>query len=162
MKNQFIGKLTVAVLDKMPTATLTWKNRDEHHLGLTVMVVESAINFVFANDHTFLPAAIAPDRLATTVAEIADAIHEEFQKAVDQYRKPEVLRQFAIYDHPTDYPDHWIVRTWYVTDNGIKPDPSAVLCRSVERARHHIQKERPGAILIDANDPDPNLYEVWM
>jgi hypothetical protein len=74
----------------------------------------------------------------------------------------EKLYNYAIYDHPTDHPDNWVVRRWEIGKGNVKPDMEAHLFFSIESARNYIQEACPGATLIDSTDPDPHIAEVWM
>lgn len=71
------------------------------------------------------------------------------------------LRLYAIYDHPTDHPNHWVVRRWEYHHGHDQPDAEPILCSSIEEARQHIQKLCPDAQLFNSNHPDPHLAEVW-
>lgn len=74
------------------------------------------------------------------------------------------IRMYAIYKRPQDYPNSWVLRGWEVRD-GIKepcPDLHPIVCSSRSEARGHIARLSPGATLIDSNDPDPSVEEVWM
>lgn len=67
------------------------------------------------------------------------------------------VRMVTIHDHPTDHPEHWVVRYHRILREG---DQVGVgyLVESLEQAREHVD----GMALIDANDPDPHIAEVWI
>ena len=70
---------------------------------------------------------------------------------------------WTIYDHPADYPEHWVVRMAYVSDQGVSCAASCELFRDVQQARDYIQQQAPGASCLQhaGEDPDPVIYEVW-
>jgi hypothetical protein len=72
-----------------------------------------------------------------------------------------ILSQYVIYDHPRDYPEHFVVRRWDVVSGMPEPVPcgEAVLADSLEDARNAVP---PGFNNIGrfAND-DPVILEVW-
>ncbi len=70
----------------------------------------------------------------------------------------DAMVQYAIYDHPDDYPDSFVVREWRVLPGEIQPGP-AQLANSLEEARGLIPagKER----LPDFPGDDPKIVEVW-
>lgn len=78
------------------------------------------------------------------------------------------LYQYTIYDHPTDYPDGFVVRAHAILGPG-KDDPAGVPVRPVvlgglgapdlEHARQHVPE---GLFRIDRSPDDhPNVVEVW-
>ena len=67
---------------------------------------------------------------------------------------------WIIYDHPRDYPDHWVMRVQYSTGHGILVNPMAALCGSLAEAREHVP---PGAIQIGPEPgDDPVIAGVWI
>lgn len=63
---------------------------------------------------------------------------------------------WAIYDHPKDYPNHWVVRCWY----GLVPEIGAMLCSSLEEARELVPKD---AIKLGTlPGEDPAIAETWI
>lgn len=71
------------------------------------------------------------------------------------------MRLYAIYDHPHDFPHNWIIRGWSIYSGMELPDNDVICCDSLETARQTIQRIVPGATLVDRNDPDPKIAEVW-
>jgi hypothetical protein len=65
---------------------------------------------------------------------------------------------WTIYDHPRDYPKHFVVRRWY----GLIPDGEPMLCDTLTAAREYIA-EQGGCVPIarDATD-DPVIIETWL
>lgn len=74
-----------------------------------------------------------------------------------------IKRHYAIYDHPTDFPEHWIVRGWEIREGLYEPHPDAepILLKSLAAAHLAVKKLASAARLIDREDPDPNIAEVW-
>jgi hypothetical protein len=70
-----------------------------------------------------------------------------------------VLRQFVIYDHPTDYPLGFVVREWLVTAQGPQPG-EAWTATTLEDARTHIPD---GSVNLGRTEQDDaKIAEVWM
>lgn len=71
----------------------------------------------------------------------------------------EPIRQYAVYDHPTDYPLGFVVREWLITTEGAKPG-RAWTAATLESAREVIPD---GAECLGRTDQDdPKIAEVWM
>jgi hypothetical protein len=69
------------------------------------------------------------------------------------------LKQYAIYDHPIDYPDSFVVREWLVRPGEVDVG-DARIAATLEEARAMIPA---GATLVEAGDfGDPKIIEVWM
>lgn len=70
--------------------------------------------------------------------------------------------QFVIYRNPSDFPDRFVVRRWYVVQGELQPrcDAIACVCSSLAEARKSVA---PGLTCIhrDPND-DPVICEVWL
>lgn len=73
-----------------------------------------------------------------------------------------LMVQYCIYDHPRDYPEHYVVRRWEVREGMDAPVLSldVVLASTVDEAREAIP---PGFACIGrfTND-DPVIAEVWI
>lgn len=69
------------------------------------------------------------------------------------------IRQYAIYDYPTDFPDSFVMREWLVDGDKVTPG-DARTARTLEEARALIPEgaER----LPDFSGDDPKIIEVWM
>lgn len=78
---------------------------------------------------------------------------------------------YVIYDHPKDFPNHWVVRRWTsylpvslgpgVTLLGkkAKPEPLCFPACSLEEARKVVPK---GAVQVPKEDhDDPCIAEIW-
>jgi hypothetical protein len=70
------------------------------------------------------------------------------------------ISQYAIYDHPRDYPDHFVVREWRAIDGQPVPSEDCWLAQTLEDARALIPS---GFYCIGrwAGD-DPVIVEVWI
>lgn len=63
---------------------------------------------------------------------------------------------FCIYDHPTDYPDHFVVRLW----DGEEPTNTIVLANTLEEARAAIPQGL--ARFSRTEGDDPKIVETWI
>ena len=71
-----------------------------------------------------------------------------------------ILSQYAIYDHPSDYPHNFVVRRWDVYDGFDVPVPNGnpVLAETLEGARAAVP---PGLVNIGRMPgDDPVILEV--
>ena len=73
----------------------------------------------------------------------------------------EIYLNWAIYDHPKDYPHNFVVRRWKLGDDGEPiPDQECHLADSLEEARKHIPiglhriPQQPG--------DDTVIIETWI
>lgn len=72
----------------------------------------------------------------------------------------EPLCGWTIYRHPTDYPQHYAVRQWWVSDGNVHHRDVAVLCDTLDEAREHVPS---GACCVGRDpDDDPVIYETWL
>jgi hypothetical protein len=72
----------------------------------------------------------------------------------------ETISNYAIYDHPSDYPDHFVVRVWRITDGRLDPAEECWLAKTLEDARALI----PSGLYCLGRWPedDPVIVEVWI
>ena len=75
----------------------------------------------------------------------------------------EVATHYAIYDHPKDYPDDFVVRRWRIVPGRAEPIPEKrpfALTRSLDEARQAIP---PGLVrILPAPNDDPVIVETWI
>lgn len=68
---------------------------------------------------------------------------------------PDKLPIFVVYDRPSDFPDHWVVRLW-LTD---APTTRAWTFESLEQAREALPH---GLLRVHRMDgDDPKIAETW-
>lgn len=69
----------------------------------------------------------------------------------------------TIYDHPSDFAEYWVVRSWVVGKDGATPARRAELFNDLGQAHGWIEQEYPHAVLIQPQgvDEDANVHEVW-
>jgi len=70
----------------------------------------------------------------------------------------EAMIQYAIYDHPTDYPDSFVVREWKVTGDQVEAGPAQPV-GTLEEA--HALIPDGAQLLPDFEGDDPKIIEVW-
>lgn len=69
-----------------------------------------------------------------------------------------VVRQYAIYEHPSDYPDGYVVREWRI-DSGTPVPGEARTAATLEDARGLLPA---GVEKVPVPENDPAILEVWM
>lgn len=71
------------------------------------------------------------------------------------------LRMWTIYDHPTDFPEHWVVRPGRALPNRYVPAPRAWPFDTLEQCHEFLAPFH--LTLLQRGDPDePNIAEVWL
>jgi len=70
-----------------------------------------------------------------------------------------IVEMWAIYDHPKDNPEHFVVRRWESTAKGIIPQ-EATLHDSLEEARASLPEGLWNLGRYDRDDP--KIVEVWI
>ena len=63
------------------------------------------------------------------------------------------LYQWAIYDHPKDYPDKFVVRRWKIEAGVVTPDPECHLADSLLEARLFIPDRLVRTSHMHGDDP---------
>lgn len=73
------------------------------------------------------------------------------------------MEQWVIYDHPSDFPEHYVVRCWVVSARGAGHTGEAWLRDSLDGAREVIAGNCPGGYRLPRQpDDDPVIVEVWV
>lgn len=69
------------------------------------------------------------------------------------------LTLYVIYDHPSDFPEHWVVRPQHASRSGVRLG-EAKIADSLAEARRLLP---PGLVNLGryGND-DPKILEVWV
>jgi hypothetical protein len=71
-----------------------------------------------------------------------------------------VLPMWVIYEHPSDYPEHFVVRCVHVTAGKLVFDTACTLCPTLEDARASLPE---GLLNIGRQEgDDPVIREVWL
>ena len=80
--------------------------------------------------------------------------------SMDNNPAGDTLVMCVIYDHPRDHPDHYVLRAWYVTRDGVGPAEDVVLADSLDEVRQYV----PDGLLCLArqHDDDPAIVETWL
>lgn len=70
------------------------------------------------------------------------------------------LYQFVIYKHPSDFPEHFVVRRWRIGQGGLVPDPEPLgEVDNIDDARALVPH---GLVNLGRMpDDDPIIFEVW-
>jgi hypothetical protein len=78
--------------------------------------------------------------------------------------EPDHLSMWTIYDHPDDYPDHFIAREWWVTAGRVEPSPVTVYRDEyLENVRTFVRTVAPDASRLVRNEnDDPKIIESWV
>lgn len=72
-----------------------------------------------------------------------------------------MLTLWTVYDHPLDYPDHYVVRPFMVVDGTVTPGDSSYLYRDLDLAREWLH--RMGLFRLERSpEDDPTIVETWV
>ncbi len=103
---------------------------------------------------------LLPSESVLVVTDTADG-----QRTHIERRPVTVTYCFAIYNRPRDYPTHIVVRRWKIEGGG-PPEPEKkplFVGVHIEDARRNIRLAAGhDIVMIDNDDPDPAIVEVWM
>jgi hypothetical protein len=70
------------------------------------------------------------------------------------------LTIWAIYKHPSDYPDKWVLRGHDIGPGTVDPRPDCVVANTYKGVVAHVP---PGLTrLCRLHDDDPAIYETWI
>ena len=71
--------------------------------------------------------------------------------------RPSVM--FVVYDHPTDYPKHFVVRRWAIVAGGLIPGECR-LADDLDDARALV----PSGMhrIVRSHHDDPKIVEAWI
>lgn len=65
---------------------------------------------------------------------------------------------WVVYDHPADYPDHFVVRLWY----GLTREEAATPCGNLVEAREYIATQGGCVPFGRYDEDDPVILEFWL
>lgn len=72
------------------------------------------------------------------------------------------MRMWTVYDHPLDYPDHFVARLWEVTPAGSTATASIITATDIEKLRDTLEFEMGLAMLLRDPNDDPAILEIWL
>jgi hypothetical protein len=71
-----------------------------------------------------------------------------------------LLNIWTIFDHPIDYPDHYVARLFIVGNGNHKATASVILCNDLDELRGKLP---PNLIRLPRdNNDDRNIIESWL
>jgi len=74
-----------------------------------------------------------------------------------------VLDMWAIYDHPNDFPNHFVARRWICRPPYGEETPDCVLADTLDALRAALLLKNPGLYRLPRQpDDDPAIVEVWL
>lgn len=74
------------------------------------------------------------------------------------------LPVYTIYDHPADYPDEYVARTFLVTpDSSPQATNETFASTDLDMVRRWVQHIAPGSVRLDRSEEDhPTVLESWL
>jgi hypothetical protein len=73
------------------------------------------------------------------------------------------LDLYTVFDHPSDFPDYYVVRRFRARAGIVKNDLRAYCFKELAMAREFIQQQWPHAVCLGrAAGDDPKILETWL
>jgi hypothetical protein len=73
------------------------------------------------------------------------------------------LSMWVVYDHPKDFPDHYVARQWLVRAASVSPTTSVVQSDDLETIREMMLTQMGKHCIGRCYDgDDPKIVEVWI
>jgi len=72
------------------------------------------------------------------------------------------LAMWAVYDHPSDYPDKFVARRFDVDASGPKPSASVIIMDDLDKLRDVLAFELHLTCLTRNEGDDPVIVETWL
>ena len=78
----------------------------------------------------------------------------------NDHRKAGDLAMWTVYDHPRDYPEHYVARCFRVR-GGANPTEHAIITKSLHQLRMMLLAA--GLVCLSrSDDDDPKIVETWI
>lgn len=65
---------------------------------------------------------------------------------------------WVVYDHPRDFPSHYVARLWL----GEQPTTTTIIGVDLEKVRSQINRQGATVKLMPQPDDDPKILETWL
>lgn len=74
------------------------------------------------------------------------------------------MRQWTVYDSPSDFPGMYVAREWLVDPTGVRPsDVTPYVDPYLDNVRRFIEAVAPGSVrLLPSEGEDPVIVETWL
>ncbi len=72
------------------------------------------------------------------------------------------MKHFVIYDHPTDYPDGFVVREWEIVEGSLEPLPRQIVGQSSTLAGARTFIPLDCVMLRPDPSDDAKIKEIWI
>ncbi len=72
------------------------------------------------------------------------------------------LEMVTVYDHPTDFPKHYVGRVWAASSEGYYATGTVLCDEDLDNLRRRINEMGFGAKLDRSPGDDPKIMEVWL
>jgi len=73
----------------------------------------------------------------------------------------DALTMWTVYDHPRDFPNHFVARCFQIKADAAVATKSVVTADKIETIRSVMQRMGKVCLQRDPND-DPKIVEVWL
>jgi hypothetical protein len=72
------------------------------------------------------------------------------------------LAMWTVYDHPHDYPEHYVARLWIADRDGVHTTASLLLSGELQTLRHVLEIDMHLICLTRNELDDPKIIETWL
>ena len=76
--------------------------------------------------------------------------------------RPRALAIWTVYDHPSDYPDKFVARRFYIDGSGHHASGSIIISSDLERLRNILALEMHLTRLVRDPSDEPQIVESWL
>lgn len=72
------------------------------------------------------------------------------------------LSLFTVYDHPKDFPDHFVCRRFDIVDGDVKPTGDFIKRKTLAGIRKVMNNMNNLTPIPRSEEDDPNIIETWI
>lgn len=72
------------------------------------------------------------------------------------------LTMWTVFDHPTDYPDHFVARLFEVDADGPRATASIIMATEVDALREVLEFEMGLVRILRSEGDEPRIMETWL
>ena len=76
--------------------------------------------------------------------------------------QPALLSVWTVYDHPSDYPGHYVAREFLVHPDGPVMTDNVITSLQLEWLRDQLEYDMGLACLTRSPEDDPKIVETWL
>lgn len=134
---------------------------NQHLNDCTCPDIEDRLRTVIATGNAFASGAAKRGLMERLSAQrISQSVNTSQSPSVPTLTMSGAITTYAIYEHPDDYPDRFVVRRWNSANGRCWPEPDCRVAATLEEARKLVPG--PAVNLGREHEDDAKIVEVWM